>query len=224
MSQATMNIVLTSIVAPVLLLIAGSIIRYLESKKKAQDASTANTGMKTKNENVWNAIALAERAVCTAVISVSQTYVDDMKATGTFGPEQQLEALAKAKQAVYDTVKPDAIQMLKDSYQDVDKWIEGQIELYVNRTKVVKPEPVGLKPEPAQPIEKTEVPPVLREVPQLSDDAALTASQPANSDPSTSDPTPAPTPEPVGEAAPQQEQAAPYTAPNNSPIPDSPSV
>ena len=54
-------------------------------------------GTKVKNERAAALLTTATNVVLNAVRSVFQTYVESLKASGSFGPDAQVEALKKAK-------------------------------------------------------------------------------------------------------------------------------
>lgn len=87
------------------------------------------------NETVSKYIDMANDAVASAVLFVSQTYVETLKKTGGFTKEKQIEAFNMAKKRVLEILSETTINALNEVYGDLDKWLQAKIEEVVNINK-----------------------------------------------------------------------------------------
>ena len=89
MSQETLNIILTSVVVPVLIALTTVIVNYLNK---------LGTDLKTRADNreLDKYITIAEDAISTAVTSVMQTFVDTIKGTDGWDEAAMKEAFEDA--------------------------------------------------------------------------------------------------------------------------------
>ena len=76
-----------------------------------------------------------ESLIYEVVRTVSQTYVEDLKASGSFTVEAQREALNKAKNMVLELTKEEGQLIIEELYGDFNSYIEIQIERIVNELK-----------------------------------------------------------------------------------------
>lgn len=77
-------------------------------------------------------------AVCDAVAATGQTYVDDLKASGTFDPEKQQEALQKAVEAAMDSLSEDSKTWIDETYGDSYGYLVNRIEAQIGMNKKSK--------------------------------------------------------------------------------------
>lgn len=73
-------------------------------------------------------ISYGEDIVISVVKYVAQTYVDALKAQGTFDKEAQEIAFARAKEAILKLLNEDAKEAIASVYGDIDEWIKTRIE------------------------------------------------------------------------------------------------
>lgn len=83
---------------------------------------------KVGNETLSRYLTEAVGIVNNAVKATYQTYVQSLKAAGTFDKEAQTAALEKAKYAALSQLSEDAREYIRSMYGDLDKWLETQIE------------------------------------------------------------------------------------------------
>lgn len=111
--------------------VAAYVIKFLNNKvDEIQSATELNNYIKL-NEYIDAAQDVIENAVHT----VSQTYVDSLKASGKFTKEAQAEAKNQAIEittALLTDEKKDAIVAL---YGDLNTYINSMIESYVHQNK-----------------------------------------------------------------------------------------
>lgn len=120
--------IMTLIVIPLLPIVSAYVIALIRKKTHAIEQQISN-------DKVNNYIGIAEDAVCTAVISVGQTYVDSLKKAGTFDQIAQQQAFTLAKQKAITIMGAAAQRALNSAYADTDAWLDNKIEYYVNVNK-----------------------------------------------------------------------------------------
>lgn len=86
---------------------------------------------RTKNAKVQKYISIAEEAVCNAVKTVSQTYVDALKESEKFDEEAQKEAFRQAMELTRAQLTEDAVATLKEAFGDVEVFLRAKIEANV---------------------------------------------------------------------------------------------
>ena len=96
---------------------------------------TEITKEKIKNEKVKQYIETANGIVEQAVLSVTQTYVDELKGKDLFSSEAQKTALQKAKDSANAMFNTDIVQTICDNYGDFDEWLATKIEETVSKNK-----------------------------------------------------------------------------------------
>jgi hypothetical protein len=128
MSQETLNIILTSVVVPVLIALTTVIVNYLNKLG-------ADLKAKADSRELDKYITIAEDAISTAVTSVTQTFVETIKGTGGWDEAAMKLAFEDTKSKAISIMGFAAQEALQAAYGDVDEWIDNKIESYVNRTK-----------------------------------------------------------------------------------------
>ena len=130
MSSETMNIILTSVIVPVIVALVPFLIAYMNKK-------TDEVKAKINDARISKYINIAEDAVETAVVSVTQTFVDSIKGGEEWTAETQKQAFEEAKLKAILIMGTAAREALKEAYGDMDSWISNKIEYYVNLRKAV---------------------------------------------------------------------------------------
>lgn len=92
-------------------------------------------GTKVKNEKAAALLTTATTIVLNAVRSVFQTYVESLKASGSFGPDAQVEALKKAKDIALSQFGEDVKEYITTHFGNLDGWLTNQIESSINLLK-----------------------------------------------------------------------------------------
>lgn len=128
MSQETMNIIMTSVLVPVLVALTTLFVKYLNLKEEEIIDKIADARLKKY-------IKIAEDAVETAVVAVMQTYVDALKGTDAWTPKAQKKAFKDAKIKAIIIMGTTAKEAIQVAYGDVNAWIDDSIQYYVNKNK-----------------------------------------------------------------------------------------
>lgn len=87
-----------------------------------------NVKAKTKNEKVSEVLHRVRNLVQDAVLTVQQTFTEQLKKDGKFDKEQQKIALQKAIDIILANLTEEAKDILNEIYGDVYKWLEVQVE------------------------------------------------------------------------------------------------
>ena len=124
-----MNQILLNILAAVTTCIILPLISFL-GIKLSQWLST-----KIKDEKAAALFAKATEIVTNAVRITFQTYVESLKNSGSFGKEEQLIALDKAKDIVTSELTEELKAFISDNYGDLQAWIKNQIEASIYKLK-----------------------------------------------------------------------------------------
>jgi len=115
------SVVVTSVVLPLITLGGTKLIQLINQKIKDEKARNLLTGLTT----------IVERSVR----SVTQTYVDSLKKSGSFDQEAQLIALSIAKEEVFKQLNEETKIFIKDNYGDINAFVTTQIESTINLLK-----------------------------------------------------------------------------------------
>ena len=116
-----LSVVITSIVLPLLTYAGTRLIACLNPK--------------IKDENYKILLTTATDIVVNAVRSVFQTYVESLKASGSFNAEAQLIALNKAKDIALEQMTDEVKEFVSKNYGSVDAWLTTTIESTINLIK-----------------------------------------------------------------------------------------
>lgn len=128
MSNEIMNLVETLVLAPLVVAISSFLIALLRQQ-------TAKIEGKIKDEKAKRLLEIAEGVVTQAVTSVTQTYVDGLKADGEFTKEAQRAAFEQSKEKIYALLTNETTQAIQDNYGSMEEWIKTKIEETVNKNK-----------------------------------------------------------------------------------------
>ena len=115
------SVVVSAIVLPLISIGGTQLIKLINSKIKNQEASKL--------------LSDATSIVLNAVRTVTQTYVDTLKANGSFNKDAQLGALNKAKDIALSQMSSDVKDFINANFGDVQLWITNQIEASINLLK-----------------------------------------------------------------------------------------
>jgi hypothetical protein len=103
--------------------------------KRAGAAVTARVEEKTKSEKLAQAVERASVVVEQVVVAVTQTYVDDLKKSGSFDGDAQKQALTMAKEAAASLISDEVQRLITEHYNDFSEWLLSAIEAAVARSK-----------------------------------------------------------------------------------------
>lgn len=91
---------------------------------------------KSENEQIQSLINYAGEAISVAVITVSQTYVDTMKAEGKFDKEAQAIAKQMAIDKAKELISTEMKSAIETIYTNFDAYLDNYIETLVRETKI----------------------------------------------------------------------------------------
>ena len=124
-----MNQILLNIIAALVTCIVLPLISFL-GIKLSQWLST-----KIKDEKAKALFTKAVDIVTNAVRVTFQTYVESLKNSGSFGKDEQLIALNKAKQIITSELTEELKAFISENYGDLQAWISNQIEASIYKLK-----------------------------------------------------------------------------------------
>jgi len=130
LTQENINLICTAVIVPLIIVMGKCMISFIELKTKQLTESI-------KNEKLKKYLGVAEDAIKTAVLSISQTYVDTFKKENSFTVDAQKSAFMLAKTRALSIMGDKALEVLKEELSggEVDLWIESKIEQYVKINK-----------------------------------------------------------------------------------------
>ncbi len=99
-------------------------------KKVAENAATG-----VENAKKQGFIMEIAGAVSDAVAATSQTYVDELKKAGKFDANAQKEAVKKALAVCFNSVGPEAMRFIRESYGNAQDYLTTRIEAEVRKQK-----------------------------------------------------------------------------------------
>ncbi len=115
------SVVVTAIIIPLITMLGGKLISWINSK--------------IKNEKAAGLLTQATEAVINAVRSVFQTYVEQLKKAGTFDEQKQKTALLKAKDLALSQMTAEVKNYIQYNYGDLQQWLTTSIEATINKLK-----------------------------------------------------------------------------------------
>lgn len=92
-------------------------------------------GVKIENTTVAKYAQEITQAVTTAVTYVSQTYVDELKKSGTFTAENQKIAIEKALEVARQQLTQEALEFITTAYGDITEYLTSLLEAEVRNQK-----------------------------------------------------------------------------------------
>lgn len=98
-------------------------------------AKVAELNAKQENELLVKYSTMLSETVIECVLATKQTYVDSLKASGSFDAEAQKRAFELSKDAVLAVLNEEAKDYLSNIYGDLETKIQNLIEAEVNKTK-----------------------------------------------------------------------------------------
>lgn len=116
-----LSVVVSAIVLPLISIGGTYLIKWINSK--------------IKNQEYAKLLSDATNIVLNAVRSVTQTYVDSLKSSGSFGKDAQEVALNKAKEISLSQMSSELKTFVEENFGSVDSWLINQIEASINLIK-----------------------------------------------------------------------------------------
>ena len=116
-----LSIIVTAVILPLISFAGTKLIALLNSK--------------IKNNQAKELLVQATTIVTNAVRSVFQTYVDSLKASGSFDAHAQTVALTKARDIALEQMSDDVKNYIVNNYGDLNNWLTTQIESTINLIK-----------------------------------------------------------------------------------------
>lgn len=115
-------------VIPLLGVLTAFIVKYIQAK-------TVEINGKHDSDILAKYVMMLSETITECVIATNQTYVESLKAQGTFDAEAQKVAFQKTFDAVMLVLSAEAKEYLTAAYGDLTAYITNKIEAEVNLNK-----------------------------------------------------------------------------------------
>lgn len=113
-------------VIPLLGVLTKYLVDFLNAKKNELQA-------KTKSQVAQKYTDMIYQTVTSCVVATNQTYVNSLKASGSFDEKAQMEAFDKTMTAVLAVLGEDAKAYIKEATGDLNIYLTQLIEAEVNK-------------------------------------------------------------------------------------------
>lgn len=120
--------ILEGVLIPLLIILTRYLIVFIDAKRKELKE-------KTNNEIANKYIDMIYNTVTNCVIATNQTYVDSLKAQGSFNKEAQMKAFNETLEAVKKMLSEDALEYIHSITEDTDFYLSQLIEASVRDQK-----------------------------------------------------------------------------------------
>ncbi len=128
--QETLSTILKMVLVPILPLLTTYIIYWLQIKVNELKE-------RINNEKFNKYLDILHELITSNVMMVNQTFVDALKKDEIFTKEDQIEAFNIVKTNVLNSLKTEAVVILKSVIEDLDTYINTEIEAAVRANKKV---------------------------------------------------------------------------------------
>lgn len=115
-------------ILPLLGILTKYLVDYLVAKREESKTKTDNEVAKKYTNMVYDTITKC-------VIATNQTYVNSLKASGTFDEEAQKEAFNRTMSSVLTILSEDAKQYIIEATGDLNTYLTQLIEAEVNNRR-----------------------------------------------------------------------------------------
>ena len=122
------NEIVQVVVAPLIGILSVQVVRLITKKMNSM-------AYESKNETLTKYILMLKDTIVDCVEATNQTFVDAIKESGEFTPENQKLAFEKTLKAVMDILSDDAKNYLSEACGDFDAYVAALIESTVKRVK-----------------------------------------------------------------------------------------
>lgn len=119
------------VIIPCLGILTGFFVKWLKTKTETLVSQTED---ERKQKYLW----MLEETISSAVIAVNQTYVDVLKAQGTFDIEAQGKAFTMVYNQILLLLGDEGKKYLAEIVGDVNSYLTMEIEAAVNQNKLKK--------------------------------------------------------------------------------------
>lgn len=138
MDNDTMNMLFTSFGVPLLTVLVGFIIAFVQKKTELLNTTIKKSNLSIGDIELTKYTKLAENAIIRALKATNITYVNSLKSSGSFGAEAQLEAFEKTKEVALNIMDETTKEFMDNAIIDFQQWINTMIENLVEENKLIK--------------------------------------------------------------------------------------
>lgn len=134
--QETLQTVLSSLLEAVLILVIPTAVGFLW--KQLHKLFTAK-GELIENEYARGKLMEARDMISDIVGATTQTFVESLKAAGTFDIDSQVQALNQSFTTAKKMLNDETQALIVKTHSDLDTWIKTEIEAFVLKHKLEPP-------------------------------------------------------------------------------------
>ena len=131
MLQDILSVVIYTVITGAGIVVVKKVLDFVNTKI---DEVQANTQL-SKYDGLNQVIDQVQSAVTTIVQSVNQTFVDDLKKSGSFTKESATEAKNKALEMAKELITEETANAIEQVYGNVDVYLDSLIENTVKELK-----------------------------------------------------------------------------------------
>ncbi len=124
-------VIIQTVLIPLLIALGGFAVKWINAKANQLKE-------KVKDDRYFLYIDILQELVTKTVITVNQTYVDELKKENSFTKEAQEEAFKKVYEAVMLSLSEDVLTYLEQIIGDLNEYITVLIESAVKEQKQKK--------------------------------------------------------------------------------------
>lgn len=129
MTQELITEIFEIVLIPLLTILTSFFVKWINSKT---EEITSNI----EDETTKKYIEMLDQTITECVTATNQTYVNSLKAQGSFDTEAQKAAFQQTYQAVMTILSQEAQNYLSSAVGDLETYINQKIESQVNQLKV----------------------------------------------------------------------------------------
>lgn len=129
MAQELITEIFEIVLIPLLTILTSFFVKWINSK-------TEEVTSNIEDETTKKYIEMLDQTITECVTATNQTYVNSLKAQGSFDTEAQKAAFQQTYQAVMTILSQEAQSYLSSAVGDLETYINQKIESQVNQLKV----------------------------------------------------------------------------------------
>lgn len=125
-------------IVPLLGILTTFLVSFIKTKKEELLSKISVDKTEEEKQTLEKYLNLVETTVVDCVQATNQTYVETLKAEGSFDAEAQKIAFNKTLESVLGILSDDAKEYLTEIFGDLNTYLTNLIESKVNTSKITK--------------------------------------------------------------------------------------
>ena len=135
MTAAMMAQIFELCIIPLMAVLTGYLVSYIQVKRKELITKTEQMENQTHQQMVQKYIYMAEDTVIKCVKATNQTFVDSLKDKNEFTHDACAEAFKKTYEAVISILGDEGVKYLQEGFGDAELYLVNLIEATVKENK-----------------------------------------------------------------------------------------